>query len=52
MKRIFNYLSLIVIITFLGCAQENKVNIIHETFPEAQTEIQKVMEEMAVIAWR
>ena len=46
MKRFLNVFLLISIIAFLGCAQEKKVDLINDSFPEAHAEIEKVMGEI------
>ncbi len=46
MRKVLNPLLLVLSISIMSFAQEKKVDIINDTFPEAQAEIQKVMEEI------
>ena len=46
MKRFLYTFLLISVIAVTGCVQEKKVDLINDSFPEAEAEIQKTMEEI------
>ena len=43
MKNLILYLSIILSIAIFGCAQEKKVDLVNDSFPEAEAEVMKVM---------